>query len=97
DPSVTAGLHVPYPDLAPVGATGRAPRQARRGGGPSAIGADRNARDAHGEVGPVGLEVPPVGEAVEMGLSLDIVPLPAAEIPRAAVKQAVGQGDVAII
>ena len=39
----------------------------------------------------------PVGEAVEMGLSLDIVPLPAAEVGRAAVEQAVRQGHVAIV
>jgi len=44
-PPVSSALDVPQPDLGPVGAVGHAPWQARRGGGPSAIGADRHALD----------------------------------------------------
>jgi hypothetical protein len=53
--------------------------------------------DVRGQRREVALEMTPVGEAIEMGLSLDIIPLPATEVPRAAVEQAVGQGEVAVV
>src|SRR5262249_4848169 len=87
--SAPAGPGVPDVDLdvGPGGAI--SPGGAGRGGDPGAIRADRKGQDCKG--------VFDVGQAVEVDLSHDVVPLPAAESFRAKVKFLLGPRGIVLL
>ena len=62
---------------------------ARAGGDQSPVGAERDRADASG--GRLS------GQALGVAEPLDVVPLPAAALDRAAVEQVLGQGDVVVL
>ena len=81
------GLAIPQLDIRPAPASRE--RAARAGGDPAAIGAEGDRDHVSGGY----LH----GQALGVAEPVDVVPLPAAALDRAAVEQVLGQGDVVVL
>jgi hypothetical protein len=80
-----AGLNVPEPNLAALGVDAPVPGNPGPRGDPSSVGADRQAPDV--------LDVAAVG-ALQVAESVEVLPLPAAKVGRAAFEQVLGISDI---